>query len=190
MESLELAKRLVTEKYSKVNEHRLLHTLGVCDMANKLAIRYNVDSIKAMIAAYMHDYCKYDSFDEIEKLLTKEEIAECREYNFLYHAYGSAYMYKKLIGDDEDIFNAIYNHVFGRPNMSILEAIIMIADYIEINREYEDCIRCREILLKDGIDAAILYSLENTNKYILSKNGKLHPRQIAVYEEYKMKVGK
>jgi len=143
-----------------------------------------------MSAAYMHDYCKYDSFDEIDKLLTKEEIAECREYNFLYHAYGSAYMYKKLIGDDEDIFNAIYNHVFGRPNMSILEAIIMIADYIEINREYEDCIRCREILLKDGIDAAILYSLENTNKYILSKNGKLHPRQIAVYEEYKMKVGK
>lgn len=190
MESLELAKKLVTEKYNDTHPDRLNHTLGVVDMAKYLADIYNIDSNKAMIAAYMHDYCKYDSFNEIEKLLTKEEIDECREYNFLYHAYGSAYMYKKLIGNDEDIFNAIYNHVFGRPNMSILEAIIMIADYTEINRQYPDCIKCREILLANKFNEAILYSLDNTIKYNENKGSKPHPRQIEAYNEYLKKVGK
>lgn len=190
MESLELARKLITEKYNDTHQDRLNHTLGVVDMAKYLADLYNIDSNKAMIAAYMHDYCKYDSFDEIEKLLTKEEIAECREYNFLYHAYGSAYMYKELIGNDEDIFNAIYNHVFGRPNMSILEAIIMISDYTEINRKYPDCIKCREILLANKFDEAILYSLDNTIKYNENKGSKPHPRQLEAYNEYLKKVGK
>ena len=43
-----------------------------------------------------------------------------------------------------EIYNAIKYHVFGRPKMSLLEAIIMIADYTEENREYDTCIECRK----------------------------------------------
>ncbi len=189
MESLELAKTLVLEKYKDTHKSRLEHILGVAEMAEELSKRYHADVEKAKIAAYMHDYCKYDSKEEIEPLLTAQEIEECREYPFLYHAYGSAYMYRKYIGTDEDIFAAIYNHVFGRPGMSLLETIIMIADYTEKNRKYPSCIACREILLAGRLEEAVWYSLKQMIDFAVSEGNRPHPRQLAVYEEYKRKVG-
>lgn len=190
MESLEQTKSFLFKHYENGNQHRLRHILGVAEMAKYLAAKYNYDPIKAQIAAYMHDYAKYDSIEEIKKYLSLNEIEECEKYPFLYHAYGSAYIYKEYIGNDEDIFNAIYNHVFGRCNMSLLEQIIMISDYTEINREYPDCIKCRDILINEGIDKAILYSLENTINHVKKKNEAPHPIQLEVYREYLNKVGK
>lgn len=190
MELLEQTKQFVLNHYKDKNENRLKHILGVVEMARKLAIKYNADVENAMIAAYMHDYCKYDSYEEIEKYLTEEEILECRQYPFLYHAYGSAYVYKEYIGKNEDVFNAIYNHVFGRVNMSLLEAIIMISDYTEKNREYANCIECRNILLSNRFDEAILYSLEKTIDHVKETGDTPHPRQIEVYNEYLKKVSK
>lgn len=190
MESLENFKNIVFEKYKNLNQKRLEHILGVVEMSKYLAEKYDVNVVDAMIASYMHDYCKYDDPSEIEKLLNEDEITECREYPFLYHAYGSAYMYKKLGGKNEDIFNAIYNHVFGRENMSMLEAIVMISDYTEINRKYESCIECRKILMDGKFNEAVVYSLEKTIKHCEDEGQKAHPRQIKVLEEYRRKVSK
>ena len=189
MELLDQTKKLVIKHYENKNQDRLQHILGVVKMAELLALKYGADPIKAKIAAYMHDYCKYDEVDEIKKYLSQAEIIECERFPFLYHAYGSAYIYRKYIGDDLDIFNAIYNHVFGRCNMSLLEKIIMISDYTEINRKYPSCIKCREILLNEGIDKAILYSLENTINHVKARNEIPHPIQLEVYNEYIIKVG-
>ena len=185
---LDQIKELVFEKYKNGNQHRLEHILGVVEMSKILANKYNIDENDAMIAAYMHDYCKYDKYDDIKKLLSQEEIEECEKYPFLYHAYGSAYEYKKIPGYKEDIFNAIYNHVFGRVGMSRLEEIIMIADYTEYNRKYNDCIVCRDILLNQSIEEAIVYSLSATIKHVESNNEIAHPRQIKVLEEYRSKI--
>lgn len=190
MESLDRVEAFVHEHFKNKNMHRYKHITGVVQMAQRLAQVYDVDETKAMIAAYMHDYCKYDSKDYVQKLLTKEEIDECDKFPFLYHAYASAYVYKNHFGEDVDVFNAIYNHVFGRPNMSILEKIIMISDYTEIGREHDSCIACRKILLEDGIDAAILYSLEKTIDFVKQNGEEPHPRQMMVYKEYLEKVGK
>ena len=53
MLSLDQIKSLVYKKLGEVSEHRLEHTLGVVEMAEYLALEYNVDPNKAMIAAYM-----------------------------------------------------------------------------------------------------------------------------------------
>ncbi len=189
MESLERTKNFVLEHFKDKNKERLEHILGVVEMARYLAKLENVDVTKACIAAYMHDYCKYDSIEDIEKYLSDEEKEECKKYPFLYHAYGSAYTYKKFIGNDDEIFNAIYHHVFGRPKMSKLEEIIMISDYTEKNRRYESCVACREILLSGKLNEAILYSLEKTIEHVKLKKEIPHPRQIEVYKEYLKKVG-
>jgi len=189
MELLEKTRNLLLEHYKNGNSDRLNHIFGVEEMAAYLAKIYNVDEQKARIAALMHDYCKYDDYKKIEEMLTEDEIVECRYYPFLYHAYGSAYTYKKLIGDDNDIFNAIYNHVFGRCGMSKLEEIIMISDYTEKNRKYEDCIKAREILLKGNLYEAIVYSLEHTMLHVVKNGENPHPRQLAVYNEYLEKIG-
>ncbi len=188
MESLDSVRKIVSEKYKNEHRERWNHIVGVVEMAQYLAEVYQIDPLKAGIAAYMHDYCKYDDYSEIEKILTEEEMKECRMYPFLYHAYGSAYQYKAFGGKDEEIYQAIRNHVFGRPNMSKLEEIIMIADYTEKNRKIDECIQCRKILLDKGIEEAIVYSLRSTMDYVLKQGNMVHPRQQEVYNEYSKKV--
>ena len=189
MQSSDIAYDLVKKKYEGLNQSRLNHILGVAKMAEFLAKRYNVDVNKAKTAAYMHDYCKYDDFSDANKILSKEEYEECKEFPFLFHAYLSAYKYKELVGNDEEVFSAIYNHVFGKENMSILDAIIMISDYTEETRKYPSCIECRNILVNDSnLDLAILKSLEYTISHIKEEGNIVHPRQLLVYDEYKRKV--
>ena len=104
------AKALVMEKYKDKHKNRLTHILGVAEMAEYLAIKYGVDKESALIAAYMHDYAKYDDIETAKGVLSDDEIKECEEYPFLYHAYLSAEAYKKLLGDDIHIYNAIKYH--------------------------------------------------------------------------------
>jgi predicted HD superfamily hydrolase involved in NAD metabolism len=188
MQSLDKARNLVLEKYKNEHQSRLQHILGVVKMAKYLAGIYGVDEDKAQIAAYMHDYIKYESEDEMFKLINDDDISECMECNVLLHSYASANMYLKHIGDDMDIYNAIRNHVFGRTNMSKLEEIILISDYTEENRIYEDCIKCRKILLEGKFNEAIYFSLKNTVDYLKTKKIEPHPMQLAVLKEYEGKI--
>lgn len=188
MQLSDKALSLVLEKYKDLNQSRLEHTLGVAKMAKLLALRYNVDIEKALIASYMHDYSKYDDINLAKDILSNDDIKECEKYPFLYHAYLSAEAYKRLLGSDNDIYLAIRNHVFGRPNMTDLEKIIMIADYTEENRKYESCIECRNILLDGNIDLAIYYSTLKTIEVAMENGGTPHPKQLEVLEEYKRKV--
>ncbi len=189
-EELELAKKTVDNHFDDSKKHRLTHIYGVAEMAMELAPKYGIDPYKAGIAAYMHDYCKYDDFDKLKYLLNEEDRAECEKYPFLYHAYLSALAYKKYVGNDIDIYNAIRNHVFGRPNMSMLEAIIMISDYTEKNRTYESCIECRKILLDGNLDEAIYKSLLYTINHVMEEGDNPHPRQLLVFNEYKKRLNK
>ena len=188
MQSLDKAINLVNEKYKDEHQNRLKHIYGVAKMAKYLANIYGVDEVKAQIAAYMHDYIKYESEEEMLKLINKEDVLECMNCKVLLHSYASANMYLKLVGDDIDIYNAIRNHVFGRTNMSKLEEIILISDYTEENRMYENCIKCREILLEGKLNEAIYFSTKCMIEHIKSENLDPHPLQVKVLEEYERKL--
>lgn len=189
MQLLEKVKNLVYNKYKDSgNLKRYYHIEGVVKMAKTLASRYGVSETKAMIAAYMHDYHKYESDEELELLIDPKDIEECRNCPVLYHSYASAESYKKLIGDDIDIYNAIRNHVFGRLNMSKLEEIILISDYTEEGRTYPSCIECRRLLNEGKFNKAIFESTLYTINLLYQKGLRPHARQIEVlkyYEEVK-----
>ena len=70
--------------------------------------------------------------------------------------------------------------------ISLLEEIVFVSDFTEEGRTYEDCIKCREILLNKGIDEAIIYSYEATMNHIDGSNP--HPLQIEVLKSYKEKI--
>lgn len=180
----------VYNKYKDTHANRFRHIEGVCKMASLLAQKYNVSVDDAVISALLHDYYKYETIEEMRLYLDDEKlIEECDKYPFLYHAYCSAKAAKeKFHIENNDIINAIFNHVFGRTNMSLLEEIIMISDYTEENRQYESCVKCREILLTKGINEAIYYSLLKTKEHIENLGEKLHPIQEKVLKEYEEKV--
>lgn len=178
-------KRLVKKKYQDLQQmNRFQHTLGVVKMSVALAKKYGVSVKKAKIAAYLHDYCKYDSDEVTFALIQKKDYKECEEYPVLKHSYAAAEFYRSKIGTDEEIYQAIRNHVFGRLGMSKLEEILLISDYTEENRTYPSCIRCREILNSGKLNLAIYESTKFTIDFVKKQGFKPHPLQVEVLKYY------
>ena len=178
----------VKNKYESLGAekfNRFTHIEGVCKMATYLAKEYNENIKEAQIAALLHDFYKYESFDEMSLCLTDEEKNECQACKVLYHAYSSSHVLKDVFGiDNPRIVNAIKYHVFGHPNMSLLDKIILISDYTEEGRTYKDCIEVRKILLDGHLDLAILVSTKNIISLLIKEGKEPHPVQYQILNEY------
>jgi predicted HD superfamily hydrolase involved in NAD metabolism len=75
------------------------------------------------------------------------------------------------------VLNAIRYHTTGREDMSMLEKIICISDYVEPKRTFEGVTEIRELALVD-IDKALFAAFSTTIAYIISKNYILHPMTV------------
>lgn len=184
---IDFIKEKVKEKYAN-NYRRYQHILGVTKLATSLAKKYHVDVEKAQVAALLHDYYKYESDEEMLKMIDDSHIKEKYKNNkVIYHAYASGAALKKVFGiDDPEIYKAIIHHVYGGYNMSRLEEIILIADYCEENRLYPDCVYTRKILDK-SLYEAIYVSLDNTIKHIEQNGIKPLDEQREICENYRKK---
>lgn len=148
-----------------IGEKRFEHTLRVADEAQRLANRYGVDIEKAKLAGLFHDCAKIRDLDLL--------LEKCREYNLelthdmhfspqIIHSFLGAEIAKKRYGiDDEEVLNAIRFHTTGRANMTMLDKVIYLADYIEPMRNFNGVERARKLSYED-IDLAMLESLNNT----------------------------
>ena len=114
-----------------------------------------------------------------------------RENPFLLHAKLGAFLAMKKYGiSDEEIISAILNHTTGKPDMSILDKIIYVADYIEPNRNKAP--RLAEIRKKafTNIDDALYMILEDTVLYLQSIDGAVDPVTKHTFEYYKSRMAK
>lgn len=164
-----------------IDEKRYNHTLGVVKTAEELAILYGESTEKAKLAALIHDAAKNIHKDKLINLIINEgydiDSVE-RSSSELLHGIGGAIVAKKEMGiEDSDILNAIRWHTTGRPNMSKLEKIIYLADYIEPNRIFDGVEELRE-LCKVDLDKAMIKALDNTIKYVITKKSLIHIKTI------------
>ena len=170
-------------------ENRFYHTLGVSYTAASLAMSHGADIYKAQIAGLLHDCAKY--------LKSSEMIAECEKYGIevsdveklspgLLHTKLGAYFAKNVYGvDDEDVLSAILYHTTGRPDMSLLEEIIYVADYIEPGRPilpYRDEMRACAFT---DLHKATLYELKSLIAMINNHNGVMDKRTEEAFEFYR-----
>jgi HD superfamily phosphohydrolase YqeK len=65
----------------------------------------------------------------------------------------------------------------GRENMTALEKVIFMADYIEPSREFEGIEEIRELAYKD-IDTAIVKAIDSTLKYLIETNKKIYYKTV------------
>ena len=156
---------------------RFRHSLSVSETAVVLATKYGENIEKARIAGLVHDCVKNMKDAELIKVAKAHGIQIDEIYlhspSILHGLVGSIIAREVMGIQDEDILNAICYHTTGRKNMSILEKIIYIADYIEPLREFNGVEELRS-LSKVDLDAAVILSLENTIKYVISQKGLLH----------------
>ena len=153
-----------------MDESRYEHTLGVMYTSAALAMRYECDLDKALLAGLMHDCAK--CMPNAKKLKTAEkyglEITDLEKKNpfMLYAKVGAVLAEKKYDITDEEVLGAIRWHTTGRPDMTLLEKIVYVADYIEPKRDKAPNLgEIRKLAFID-LDRALLKILQDTLNYL------------------------
>lgn len=172
------------------------HMLGVQYTSTSLAMIHDCDLKKAELAGALHDCAKHLTFEEQLKICNKHNLSLTKiEKNNpqLIHAKLGVYIAsKKYNVHDEEVLDAIRYHTTGRVNMTLLEKIVYIADYIEPNRKMKCCpYRLHEVrkMAYENIDETLCMILENSIYYLESTNSIIDPLTMESYEYYKNKIG-
>ena len=175
-----------------LTQHRFEHSLGVEYTSACLAIVHGADVTSARIAGLLHDCAKCLPDDEQIRIMEKAgqpPLQEEYDDHSLLHAKCGAILARDKFGiDDEDILNAIRFHTVGRPNMSLLEKIVYIADFMEPNR--------KDLIIMDGvrhvafidIDQTLLWIMEGVLSFVKQKGLVPAPSGLAAYEYYKNQI--
>lgn len=162
--------------YSMVRAKRIPHIKGTEEEAVRLAKHWGVDEITARRAAILHDCTKY--------LDLEEQLALCRKYGVeldeleqravkLLHSKTGACIAKHIFGEDEQVYQAIFWHTTGKADMSMLEKVIYLADYIEPTRDFDGVEPLRALAYED-IDKALLMGMEMTIEEMHQRGNPVH----------------
>jgi predicted HD superfamily hydrolase involved in NAD metabolism len=165
--------------YLKANlkRDRYDHSISVRDTAVKLASIYKSDINKARIAGLIHDAAKNLKDKEIIDLVSNRGFEidyVCRRSPQLLHGLAASIIAQDVMEiDDEEILNAVIYHTTGKKNMSMLEKIIYISDYVEPLRKFPGVEELRRAVEID-LDDALLKSFDLTIKYVIDRKQLLH----------------
>lgn len=181
-------KKYESEIRERIGEKRFLHTIRVKDTSMELAKIHGVDVEKAKIAGFLHDCAKIRDKDCLIKTAKENKLLITREMQKapqIIHSHLGALFASKFYGiEDEDILNAIAYHTTGRVNMSDLEKIIFLADYIEPMRNFDGVEKARELSKKD-LNAAMYFALNNTLRFLVERNSYIVPMTVLARNFYK-----
>ncbi|MCR5607731.1 MAG: bis(5'-nucleosyl)-tetraphosphatase (symmetrical) YqeK [Lachnospiraceae bacterium] len=180
----------LTEQLRKILPvKRFNHTLGVGYMCSALAMRYNCDIYRAQLSGLLHDCAKYLSSKEILEECLKNEIKVSEEesnHPHLLHGRLGAYYAKNIYGvDDEEVLNAIEYHTTGHPDMSLLEKILFISDYIEPSRKMVKGLQETRDMAFIDIDKSLILKIESVLNYLNERECFIDELTLKTYDFYK-----
>lgn len=136
---------------TKMSDRRLAHTLGVEEMAARIAAVYCPEKTNLLrAAALLHDITKELSLDEQKKIVSSFNLVMSQDMEnapSTQHAFTASLMIPELFPElsDEEIISAVKYHTTGRADMSLSEKIIYLSDYIDYTRTYSDCVELRDM---------------------------------------------
>ena len=125
-----------------LDERRFIHSLNVADECKKLALHYNYEFVeKAYLAGLLHDVCKNDSKEKMLQIFNQFDIildnVQKGQFKLWHSLAGSLFVQDKFGITDSEIISAIKYHTTGKENMSMLEKILYLADFISADRDYD-----------------------------------------------------
>lgn len=173
----------------KLDGPRYEHSLGVMYTAAALAMRYDADVNRCMVAGLLHDCAKC--------LSSEEKIAACKEHGLpiseveqrnpgLLHAkLGAYYMMTEYQVEEKALLDAVTYHSTGRPDMTLYDKIIYIADYIEPHRNKAPDLEAIRRLAFTDLDACLYEILKGTLRYLANQEDAIDPMTRQTYEYYK-----
>ncbi len=138
---------------SRMSPKRFTHTAEVEKMVTYLASLYCPEKTYMLrAAALLHDITK--------ELPTELQLDICRERGVeleadacfapkTLHARTAAALIPTLYSDlaDDELIGCVRWHTTGREGMTLPEKLVYLADYIDMSRTFEDCVRLREFFM-------------------------------------------
>lgn len=173
-------------KDSLHNEHRFQHCLGVEQTAIKLAKLNHADIEAAAVAGLIHDYAKERSDQEFKQIIITDHLDPTllQWGNCIWHGeVGAEIIKNELEITDKEILDAVRRHTTGDVQMTLLDKIVYVADYIEPHRDFPGVDFARNIAWQD-LDDAVKFETKHTLSYLLSNNNKIYPKTILTYNKW------
>lgn len=183
MKNIEQYKDMIKPFLSK---KRFYHSVCVCESAEALAKKYGADQERAAVAGILHDIMKDTPPEEQLKMMTRYDIVLSeveRSAQKLWHAMlGAAYLENEFELSDREILDAVRYHTTARANMTLLEKVIFIADFISADRDYfgvDNMRKAAEISLEQAMVEGITFNIKD----LAASYRPIHPDTIAAYNQ-------
>lgn len=172
--------------YAMLSLKRVAHVVGCEAEAVNLSMKWGEDPENAAEAGILHDITK--------KLVLSDQLILCRKYGIindtaeeenvkLLHAKTGAAVAKDMFNISDEVYDAIRWHTTGKPDMTLLEKIIYMADYIEPNRDFDGVDKLRKLAYED-LDRAMALGLEMSLEDIKSYGQEPYYMTKDAYEWY------
>jgi len=168
---------LILRLKERLPAKRFEHSVNVSRTAIELAERHGVNTEKAALAGLLHDCAR-----EIATPCLLQEAAAngihvdavSQSEPILLHAPLGAIMAARDYGsDDPAVLQAIRRHTVGGEDMTLLDMIIYLADFIEPGRKGPDFELLRRVAF-DDLEEALLLGYDQSIRHVLSRQGGLH----------------
>ncbi len=170
--------------YSMVRNKRVPHIRGTEEEAVRLAKRWGADEVLARRAGILHDCTKYWELEE--------HLAVCDKYGAqlddlersavkLLHSKSGACIAREVFGEPEEVFQAIFWHTTGKADMTLLEKILYIADYMEPCRKFDGVDKMRELAYSD-LDKAMLMGVNMTVEDMTERGVPIHANTLGAHD--------
>lgn len=145
---------------NRLSPFRMNHSLGVMKQAVELATIHGADVTKARVAGLLHDMTKELDKEEHFRLFERyhfpvdEHLKECKN---LWHGPSASLDITETFGiTDPEIASAIRYHTTAKADMTLLEAILYIADLTDETRDYDDVDFYRALAREDVYKACLV----------------------------------
>lgn len=166
---------------------RVPHVLGCSETAAELALHYGENVENAKRAGILHDVTKALGPLEQLKLCDRYDIITnhfYRENTKLLHAKTGAAVAERLFGENKAVCDAICWHTTGRANMTTLEKILYLADYVEPNRRFSSVQTLRDLTFLD-LDAAMELGLNMTMEQLAQNHRQINEDSLTALRFFK-----
>ncbi|WP_101696746.1 bis(5'-nucleosyl)-tetraphosphatase (symmetrical) YqeK [Clostridium minihomine] len=168
----------------RLSQKRFAHSMNVAVESRRLAQRCGADPEKAYLAGVLHDVMKEAPPEEQLKIMEGSGIMLTdveKGAQKLWHAMAGAVYLQKVLGiTDPEVIHAVRYHTTGRENMSLLEQVVFVADFISAEREYDGVEEMRAAA-QNGLEEAVLAGLVFTIQDLSQQGKPIHPDSLAAY---------